>query len=53
MLAGARGQLNDNYKLSLSVDNKPIEKVSKQKLLGVFVYENLTWTTLIDHLCSL
>ena len=27
--------------------------VSKQKLLGVFIDENLTWSSHIDHLCSL
>ena len=53
MLVGARGRLNDDYQLTLSVDNKPIEKISKQKLLGVFVDENLTWTAHIDYLCSL
>ena len=30
ILVGARGRLNDNYQLTLSIDNKPIKKVSKQ-----------------------
>ena len=37
----------------LFIDNKPIEKVSKQKLLGVFVDENRIWTAHIDYLCAL
>ena len=27
--------------------------VSKQKLLGIYIDENLTWSSHIDHLCSL
>ena len=42
MLVGARGRLNDNYQPTLSIDYKPIEEVSKQNLLSVFVDENLT-----------
>ena len=30
-----------------------IKNVSKQKLLGVYIDENLTWSSHIDHLCSI
>ena len=39
--------------LSLYIDDNCIEKVTKQKLLGVFIDENLSWAAHIDHLCSL
>ena len=53
MLLGARHRLDDNRELSLYIDDNCIEKVTKQKLLGVFMDENLSWTPHIDHLCSL
>ena len=53
MLLGARHRLDDNIELSLYIDDNCIEKVTKQKLLGVFIDENLSWTPHTDHLCSL
>ena len=53
MLLGAKRRLQDTYELFLNADNEKIEKVSKQKLLGIFIDENLTWTPHINHLCTL
>ena len=36
----------------IHVDNISIENVSKQKLLGVYIDENLNWSAHIDYLCS-
>ena len=53
MLLGARHRLDDSSELSLYINDNCIEKVTKQKLLGVFIDENLSWAPHIDHLCSL
>ena len=53
MLLGAKRRLQDTYELFLNVDDEKIEKVSKQKLLGIFIDEHLTWTPHIDYLCTL
>ena len=34
------------------IDDVCIENVSKQKLLGVYIDINLSWSVHIDHLCS-
>ena len=52
MILGARGRIQDAYEPALNVDNKEIEKVSKQKILGICIDEHLTWTPHIDYLCS-
>ena len=53
MLVGARHRLDDITKLPLRIDDNEIERVTKQKLLGEFIDEQLSWTPHIDHLCSL
>ena len=53
MLLGAKRRLQDTYELFLNVDDEKIEKVSKQKLLGIVIDEYLTWTPHIDYLCTL
>ena len=53
MLLGAKRRLQDTYELFLNVDDEKIEKVSKQKLLGIFIDKHLTWTPHIDYLCKL
>ena len=52
MAAGTKRRLADSRKLEIHVDNISIENVSKQKLLGVYIDENLNWSAHIDHLCS-
>ena len=39
--------------IELKSDDICIQNVSKQKLLGVYIDENLHWSALIDYLCSL
>ena len=34
------------------MDNISIENASKQKLLGIYIDENLNWSAHIDYLCS-
>lgn len=53
MLVGAKHRIDDTSRLILSIDDNVIERVPKQKLLGVFIDENLSWTPHIDYLCSL
>lgn len=38
--------------LNIQVDDTCIQNVSKQKLLGIFIDENLSWSSHIDYLCS-
>lgn len=52
MLLATRQRVNDTCELDLLVDGTPIEKVSKQKLLGIIIDENLSWSQHIDYLCS-
>lgn len=53
MLVGTRQRISVSRKLNIQIDNNVIQNVPKQKLLGVFIDENLTWSSHIDHLCSL
>ena len=53
MLVGARKLLNDYRPLNIIADHVNIQSVSKQKLLGVYIDEHLSWSAHIDHLCSL
>ena len=53
MLVGARKRLNDSRPLNIIADDVNIQSVSKQKLLGVYIDEHLSWSAHIDHLCSL
>ena len=41
---------NGESKQSLCIDKNIIKHVDKQKVLGVFIDGNLTWTTHIDNL---
>lgn len=52
MAAGTKRRLADSRKLEIHLDNISIENVSKQKLLGVYIDENLNWSAHIDYLCS-
>lgn len=53
MLVGARHCHDDTSKLILHVDDNKIERVTEQKLLDVFIDEQLSWTSHTDHLCSM
>ena len=52
MLVGTRQRLNMSHKLNIQANNICIQNVSKQKLLGIYIDENLTWSSHIDYLCS-
>ena len=52
MLAGTRQKLNTSRKLNIQVGDISIQNVSKQKLLGIYIDENLSWSSHIDYLCS-
>ena len=53
MQLGTRQQLNTSRKINIKTDYTSIDNVSEQKLLGIYIDENLTWSTHIDNLCSL
>ena len=53
MLLRARKRLNGTDHLELNVGETSIKRVSKQKLLGIVIDENLFWTPQIDNLCSI
>ena len=53
MILGAKRRMQDAYELLLNIDDEKIEKVSRQKLLGIIIDEHLTCRTPhIDYLCS-
>ena len=52
MLAGTRQKLNTSRKLNIQVGDISIQNVSKQKLLGIYIDGNLSWSSHIDYLCS-
>ena len=52
MSAGSRKRLADSRKLEIKVDDICIQNVSKQKLLGIYIDENLNWSAHIEYLCS-
>ena len=53
MLLNARKRVDATDHLELNIDAKNIKQVSKQKLLGIVIDENLSWTPQIDNLCSI
>ena len=53
MLVGTKSRLNESRPLNIQADGVSIKTVSKQKLLGIYIDENLTWSSHTGHLCSL
>ena len=53
MLLKAKHRLDAMEHLELHVEGKSIKQVSKQKLLGIIIDENLSWAPQIDYLCSI
>ena len=43
---------NDTSNLNINIDSNTIKQVNKQKLLGVFIDEKLSWGAHIDYLCA-
>ena len=52
MILGSKKRVQDEHQLDLRAENRTIDKVSTQRLLGIFIDDHLSWTTHIDHLCS-
>ena len=53
MTLGSRHRTqHEASKLDITIDGNEIKQVDKQKLLGVYIDENLLWTAHIDYLCS-
>ena len=52
MLVGTRHQIHESRPLSIKAEDVNIQTVSKQKLLGVYIDETLTWNPQIYYLCS-
>ena len=53
MALGTRNMTQNGFsKLNIDIDGNKIKQVDKQKLLGVFIDENLLWTPHIDYLCA-
>ena len=51
MIVGTNQQNKKYSPLNICIDGNKIKDVNKQKLLGIYIYENLRWTEHIDHLC--
>ena len=52
MLIGTRYRTPNSQQLNIYIDNNKINSVNKQKLLGIYIDENLLWSDHIDYLCS-
>ena len=52
MLLGTRYRTQNSQQLNIYIDNNKIKSVNKQKLLGIYIDENLLWSGHIDYLCS-
>ena len=50
MLLNARKRVDATDHLELNIDEESIKQVSKQKLLGIVIDENLSWTPQINNL---
>ena len=48
----SRYRTQNSQQLDIYIDNKKIKSVNKQKLLGIYIDENLLWSDHIDYLCS-
>ena len=44
-----RPKTRETSELNIQIDNNTLKQVNKQKILGVFIDENLTWTAQIDY----
>ena len=52
MPIGKRYRTQNSQQLNIYIDNNKIKSVNKQKLLGIYIDENLLWSDHIDYLCS-
>lgn len=51
-MLSTRQRLNGSQKLDIKAEEINIKHVSNQKLLGLYIDENLNWCSHIDYLCS-
>ena len=49
MILGSRPRLKECRLLNLQADNTNIQNVNAQKLLGLYVDKQLSWSEHIDH----
>ena len=52
MIVGTQHRTKNTLPLNICIDGNKIKDVKKQKLLGIYIDENLRWTDHIDHLCA-
>ena len=52
MLAGSRHKTRIASGLNIHIENNKLKQFDKEKLLDVFIDENLSWTAHNDNLCS-
>ena len=52
MTAGTRKRFADSRQMEMKLDDIHIQNDTKQKLLGLYIDENLNWSAHIDCLCS-
>ena len=52
MCIGTKQRLRNTDDLNIQIGNNKIETVTSQKLLGIYIDENLNWTSHVDKLCA-
>ena len=52
MILGSKRRAKDKDQLVFRAEHCTIDKVSTQRLIGIFIEDHLSWTSHIDHLCS-
>ena len=53
MIVGTQHRTKNILPLNICIDGNTINDVKKQKLLGIYIDENLRWTDNIDHLAPI
>ena len=52
MIVGTQHRTKNTLPLNICIDGNKIKDVKKQKLLGIYIDENLRWTDHTDYLCA-
>ena len=53
MILGRTNKQNVSQEFDIRIDDKHIKKTQTHKLLGIHIDDKLSWSSHIDHLCSL
>ena len=53
MLIGSKQKLKSAPVLDINIENKKIQRVKSQKLLGIYIDENLKWNIQVQNVCKL